>query len=285
VDTPIAMPTLSRFHAPLAPQLSQHMRAPSLRPDLSALLARYEPIGLGEMQSAALMDRIDTKYVMTTRQLGDLLVAAEGGYRALEVAGTRRSRYESLYYDTEDLVFYTSHHAGRSARYKVRRRSYTDSNLSFLEVKHKTNKGRTIKERIRTERFVGLLGAAKRRFVERMMPGGPPPLQPVLWNTFARITLVSRTTPERVTIDTALNCWTDRASVSLDGVVIAEVKQQHLDRLSPIVQELRALGLRSTGISKYCVGTALLYRDVKQNRFRPILRQIDRIMEGSIHGK
>ena len=55
--------------------------------------------------------------------------------------------YKSLYYDTEDWKFYLDHHNGRVNRNKIRFREYVGSKLTFLEIKLKNNKGKTIKKR------------------------------------------------------------------------------------------------------------------------------------------
>ncbi len=111
----------------------------------------YAPISLKEMDAVALLNRTDTKFVLSTDQLLQALAALQHDYRILSVAGQRLNHYRTLYFDTPNFDLYNLHVNERSDRYKVRSREYTDSRRSFLEVKHKTNKGRTIKERISTQ--------------------------------------------------------------------------------------------------------------------------------------
>ena len=40
---------------------------------------------------------------------------------------------------------------------------------------------------------------------------------------------------------------------------------------------LRALNFRAGGLSKYCLGVAALEPAAKHNRFKPVLRRLDRI--------
>ena len=47
---------------------------------------------------------------------------------------------------------------------------------------------------------------------------------------------------------------------------------------SAFVREMRALGVRPTGFSKYCIGVSMLYPEVKHNRFKPQLRRIDQLL-------
>ena len=63
-------------------------------------------------------------------------------YKCVEIENKRVSQYQTLYYDTKDMKLYNEHHNGHLNRYKIRHRTYVDSNLSFLEVKFKNNKGR-----------------------------------------------------------------------------------------------------------------------------------------------
>jgi hypothetical protein len=41
---------------------------------------------------------------------------------------------------------------------------------------------------------------------------------------------------------------------------------------------MRALGVRPTGFSKYCVGLLLTQPEIKHNRFKPQLRQLRQLM-------
>ncbi len=117
--------------------------------DLTALAAGFDPISLKQMDSVALLNRVDTKFVMTANQLLTALAMVQSNYWMLEVKGQRLNHYRTLYFDP-DFELFLDHVTGRAERYKVRSREYTDSHLSFLEVKHKTRKDRTIKDRIPT---------------------------------------------------------------------------------------------------------------------------------------
>ena len=260
--------------------------APTWEPVSSILpaLARFAPISLAEMDRVALMSRIDTKYVLPLSRLSVLLAGLEDGYRVLEVEGVRLNRYRTLYFDTENLDLYALHHAGRSERYKVRSRCYLDSGASFLEVKRRTNKGRTVKERIGTEAFLTRLTPEASRFVQSLAPSGGRPLLPTLWNEFSRITLVSERRPERVTIDVNLRFKGGGGSVALAGVVIAEVKQEERGSKSGMSAAMRAMAVHAMAFSKYCIGAAMLYPEVKHNRFKPVLRAVDQIMRGGQGG-
>lgn len=248
-----------------------------------ALLTRYEPISLAQMNGVALLDRTDTKFVLDETQLCLALSAVREQYRMLDIAGVRLNHYQTLYFDTADFALYRRHHAGGRNRYKVRSREYMDSHLSFLEIKHKVDNHRTIKNRMQTPALVTRLNAGTDEFMAANFPLDPQALEPKLWNDFYRITLVSKQRPERLTLDLHLNFGAGRKHATLPGVVIAEVKQAGLDRTSDFLQQMRSMHVRPNGFSKYCVGVALLYPAVKHNRFKPNLQLINQLMKGTTH--
>ena len=117
---------------------------------ITEALNSFDPITLIEMDRVKLMNRVDTKFAFSTVQLLDLLPELEKYYSILEIEGTRTPFYESLYLDDSGFTFFKDHHNGRTNRFKVRFRKYVESNLIFLEIKHKY-KGRTDKRRIKVD--------------------------------------------------------------------------------------------------------------------------------------
>jgi len=244
----------------------------------SDLLGRFDAIHLSEMKHVALLRRTDTKYLLSEAQLAQALAHLTDRYRVLEVDGRRLQRYQTLYFDTQDLTLYRQHHDGWRNRYKVRERVYVDSALTFWEIKHKVNANTTLKSRMQTQELDTQIVRDAEPFLEAHCPFRVETLEPKLYNTFQRITLVSVQSVERLTVDVSLCLLRDDACVSLDGLVIAEVKQDGFSMDSAFVQEMRALGVRPTSFSKYCIGVSMLYPEVKHNRFKPQLRQIDQLV-------
>lgn len=240
------------------------------------ILARYTPITLEEMDSVRLMNRMDTKFILNKSDLLALLNEVTSDYRILEVNGERQSRYETLYYDSPDFFYYISHQNGKLNRYKVRKRSYVNSHLSFLEVKFKTNKDRTIKRRVKLSEMDEQLNSEQSDFI-RKKTGHAFPIEPKIWNRFERITLVNEQLPERLTIDRNLSFWNNGNSVDLDNLVIVEAKQESENRHSPFVAALKRRIIRPDGISKYCLGVALMYPQVKKNNFKQKLLRIKKV--------
>jgi hypothetical protein len=250
-------------------------------PELQRLLARFAPISLGEMDAVALQNRTDTKYLLSSGQLLRALRALVGQYRALEIDGVRLNGYETLYFDTPDFALYLQHHAVKRTRYTVRSRRYTVTDQAFLEVKLKTNKARTVKRRVATREIATTCTPELAGFVAACAPGLAGKLEPKLWNAFSRITLVSAAHAERLTIDLDLSFRGDGRRVSLPGIAVAEVKQEGVDRSSGFIQQMHAAGIQPASFSKYCIGAALLYPQLKHNNFKPRLRMVQQLMGGT----
>ncbi len=246
----------------------------------AALIDRFEPISLSEMDRVALQDRNDTKYVFAGSMLPAILQEMLLEYRLLEVEGSRGTRYRSLYMDTADLRSYRDHHNSRTFRSKVRFREYVGSGLAFLEVKRKTGRGRTDKVRIPVEAIPGHLTEAQHEFV-RGANGSDAALVPVLCNTFTRYTFVHRHRPERLTMDLGLRFSDAAGERTLGDIVVAELKQERIDRGSPFARIMRASGIRPASMSKYCIGILLMGLPVKHNAFKPVLLMLDRIRQAA----
>lgn len=244
--------------------------------NVTAVIARFDPISLAEMDGVKLQDRVDTKYVFSEADLPGVLTAMLKDYRLLEVEGVRGTRYRSLYFDTPDLQHYQDHHNQRTFRSKVRFREYLGSGLVFLEVKRKTGRGRTDKKRIRVDTIPAALSPEQHAFITAAL-GKEQPLQATLWNNFTRYTFVNRNAPERLTMDVGLTFSDNGAERSLGPIVIAELKQERADRTSPFVRIMRERVLAASGMSKYCVGMLLVEKNVKPNAFKAVLLKLQRL--------
>jgi hypothetical protein len=249
---------------------------------LETLASSFAPISLKQMDAVALLNRTDTKFVMTTSQLLSALSEIRPDYRMLSITDQRLNHYRTLYFDTPDFALYHDHANGRAERYKVRSREYIDSDLAFLEVKHKTRKDRTIKDRIPTAGQVFQMTPETTRWLHEISPLDGCALEPKLWNTFTRMTLVSRQYCERVTLDIDLTFYTNDKIVRMDGLAIAEVKMDASHGASPFLARMREQRIRPNGFSKYSVGVAMLYDQVKKNAFKAKMLWLEKMMRGNI---
>ena len=240
-------------------------------------LNQFNPITLQEMDGVKLMDRTDTKFTFNIQQLPEILEEAKEYYRILEVESNRISRYKTLYFDTEDFDLYNEHHSGKLNRYKIRHRTYVESNLGFLEVKFKNNKGRTLKTRIKEVEVPELHSGKAFEFLQKSLPFDPLILLPKIWINYSRITLVNKTSAERLTLDLNLEFEKDGNKQLLDQLVIAEVKQDS-KIASPFIAIMRNKHIRQGSISKYCFGVASSYGQVKKNNFKRKLSNVKKII-------
>ncbi len=239
------------------------------------ILNEFAPISLEEMDSVKLMNRTDTKFFFNISCLPDVLKQSKNHYRVLNILNNNMLAYKSLYFDTPDKLLYLKHHNGYTNRYKVRIRNYVESNLFFLEIKKKY-KGRTDKKRVKLNNFESPLSSHSLDFIQKVT-GQSPYLQEALWNNFNRITLVNTQKKERITIDLNLTFIKNDQSISLNNLVIAEIKQEQASMSSQFAQALKNSGIREGSISKYCMGNVLLNKKIKYNNFKPQLLALYKI--------
>jgi hypothetical protein len=240
-------------------------------------LNKLVPISLAEIDDSkvGLMHRVDTKYLLNKDELSLILESLPSDYRILEVENARISRYETLYFDTEDNQFYLAHHNKRANRFKVRVRRYVENDLVFLEVKEKTNKKVTLKKRIKLPFFAEDLSQLKGTIPADLLPLNEIQLKAQLWTIFRRITLVNPILKERMTIDLDLQLKNTENEMSCDDLVIVELKRDKDNSSnSPILELMKMLHIKEAGFSKYSVGTALIRDEVKKNTFKSRLTSL-----------
>lgn len=244
---------------------------------LTDILQQFNPITLEQMDGVKLMDRTDTKFTFNSNLLPIVLQEAKQFYRILDVEGNRISRYKTLYFDTEDFDLYNKHHSGKLNRYKIRHRTYVESNLGFLEVKFKNNKGRTLKTRIKESSVPDLTTGKAFDFLKKILPFNPLVLLPKIWINYSRITLVNKVSAERLTLDLFLEFEKDGQTKNMNQLVIAEVKQDS-KVASPFITIMRQKHIRQGSISKYCFGVAHSFSQVKKNNFKQKLLNVNKII-------
>ncbi|MBQ8257375.1 MAG: polyphosphate polymerase domain-containing protein [Bacteroidaceae bacterium] len=238
------------------------------------------PITLEEMSGIKLMNRTDTKFVASFEQLNAFLLAVQGKYYIQEKEGERLAEYHTTYFDTPDYEMYRMHHCGKKVREKIRVRTYLDSNDTFLEVKNKNNHGRTKKKRIMVEGVDTLRAEGENvvPFLAKHAWYTLDDVSPVIENWFNRITLVNFGKSERLTIDFNLrfhHLKSDERN-KLERVAIIELKRDG-NVPSPALEIIRALRIRRSGFSKYCIGSALTHKGLKRNNFKERLMMIHKM--------
>ena len=249
-----------------------------LAKELQSILDNFTSISLDEMDEVKLMNRVDTKFAFSFIEFKRILFQLETNYKVLEIEGTRTPFYESLYFDEMNFKFYNDHHIGRVDRYKVRFRKYVESDLTFLEIKHKV-KGRTKKSRIVVDEISNELTNENQISFLKKNISETIDLKPKLWNSFHRITLVNNKLKERLTFDFQMMFKWETKEINFNNLIIAELKQEIINRNSPFYILMKSNQIRPYRLSKYCIGAIELYAKdkIKYNRFKEKLLKLKKI--------
>ena len=239
-------------------------------------------VSLQDLEKVKLQSRLDTKYVLNAGMLPSILEKLKNEYLVMEIEGKRLMKYVTLYYDTKDFHFFNQHHNGKLNRYKIRSRTYVDTDTSFVEIKFKNNKSTTIKTRKGCDSIPKESLEDFYKFINKNMPLGDKELEPKLWVYYSRITLTNNAFTERVTLDLHLTFDNEETIKAMPEILIAEIKQDKFSGDSAIVSLFREMKLEPMGFSKYCLGIASTYDSdtVKKNNFKPKLRAIEKIAQG-----
>lgn len=255
---------------------------------LSDSLDRLPAIGLaGLTERAELLTRTDRKYLVDLSALPGLVGALADGespVAVLEIDGRRHFGYESVYFDTPALTSYLQAARRRPRRFKVRTRTYLDSEATFLEVKTRDGRRRTVKTRMDRpsgqDRWEPPLDASARTFVAGLLGRSVPDvgmvvstLTPTLATRYRRTTLHLPDDAARVTLDVQLRA-TDRhgAALVVPGLAIVETKT--LGRACAADRVLWQRGLRPIKVSKYATTMAALHPGLPAAKWRPALRRM-----------
>jgi hypothetical protein len=162
------------------------------------ILNKFPSTSLNELNEMALDNRVDSKFVLPKKILGNILEHLSNNYAVLTVDNENIFTYENTYFDTPDRFFYQSHHNGKLNRQKLRFRRYKESDLCVLETKLKTNKSRTIKQRIpiKENNQEDIIG-----FLNKQIHSTASSLSPKLFNNYHRMTFTHLQKKEKITID------------------------------------------------------------------------------------
>jgi len=251
---------------------------------INDLLQYLEPITLEQMSSIRLMNRTDTKFVTNKENLARLLELAQGKYYAQFNNDSRIANYMTTYWDTENHRFFLEHHNGRAPRQKVRVRTYMDSDLTFLEVKTKNNHGRTKKKRVEVPSQDIDVQGTNGEFVEGLVHQGLNEMHPTVRNQFHRITLVNYEKTERLTIDydVQFHNMETGTDANVGPLVIIELKRDG-NVYSPVLDILRVLRIKPSGFSKYCIGSVMTNKKLKQNIFKEKMIVLSKLAKTKIN--
>lgn len=248
---------------------------------IDALLRAMPPITLEQMSEIRLMKRTDQKYLTNLPTLLRLLEMTRESYYSQEIEGRRISPYATTYWDDPSDLMFRTHQAGHAPRRKVRVRTYLSSDQSFLEVKKKDNHGKTSKSRVPVPSLQAVLEEqAGQDFLQQKTGFSLEHLVPTVGNRFNRITLVNRAKTERLTIDFDIQFYNYKTQLSaaMSNIVVIELKRDGRVA-SPILPMLRALRIKPSGFSKYCIGACVTDPTLRVNRFKKRLIRVRKVSQ------
>lgn len=229
---------------------------------------KFAKIQLSELDSASLMERKESKYVTNIPVATKILVALASSYSVMEINTKTIFKYNSNYFDTDDFKLFRMHRNGKLNRYKIRFRNYIDTNSTFFEIKYKNNHGCTLKSRIASENSTKpAIIENEKSYLETHTTLKASDLKSILNIEYDRITLINLEKTERVTFDFNLSFHITESKKQFSEMVVIEIKQENASR-SMVKDYMKSVKIRPGGISKYCVGIMLFFKDINQNRFK-----------------
>jgi hypothetical protein len=241
---------------------------------VSQLLNNFKPVSLPEIECVSLMNRVDKKFILSFEDLLHIIPELKQNYAVLTIEGQRVFTYKTDYYDTPDLNMFIDHHNGKLNRYKIRQRKYIESDLEFLEIKFKNNKGQTLKKRIKNNHIHSDDAV---QLISESTPYDPKLLGRKITTYFNRFTLVDFPKTSRITIDFNLRFAEVERDIMLENLVIFEIKQEKEYANKNIYYLLKEKSIRPCSVSKYCIGLTLMNNLPKANIFKDTIRKINRI--------
>ena len=249
-------------------------------------------------QRAELLKRTDRKYLVPGTLVVEMVdFLGEIGAQALTIGGVQIFGYLSDYYDTSDFALYRAAATKRRRRFKLRSRVYLDSGMHFMELKTRSGRGQTVKDRLRLEdvcTYDFVNGAndpsepLKRTDVvawasKLLQQRGVVASQREGFRTIMDLMPSSRSSYRRSTL-----CLPDDSRLTIDqdlvlsgpgessGFEVPEVvvETKSSGRTSDADRWLWSHGIRPSRVSKYAIGTAIVHPELPANRWHSTMSKL-----------
>lgn len=249
-------------------------------------LKNFKAITLTQLNStASFLKRIDKKYLLNAKQFSEILSDLKQNFKVLEIDWKKIFEYDNVYMDTDKYLFYYQHQNKQKSRTKIRTRYYVDSNLAFFEYKQKNN---WVTNKFRYQfppEEHGFMTRGKKRFFDWVWQSNyswekTPEISPSIKTNYRRITMVSNSWEERLTIDFDIKATDLRKKwakvVDLKNLVIVESKSlQEKSQASEIMEKNKIKKAKSC--SKYSLGVVYSWLAEKFDTFKETMEQIKKI--------
>lgn len=215
---------------------------------------------------------MDYKFICPAFISEELIELLKNEYEILEINGHRLFTYNTTYFDTPHLFTYHEHHRQKASRFKIRFRTYLETNSSVLEIKWKNGKGKTSKSRLATHELPVDLTEHQAFFSENGILNTSD-FKQQLNMSYQRISFIHKTGNEKITLDFNLQASNTRQQIDFPELLIVEVKAPEKQKAGSL-HYLKKLGQREGGLSKYCLGIIALQPTIKHNLFKPLYSKI-----------
>jgi hypothetical protein len=227
-------------------------------------LGVFESLSLEALdERAALLRRVDNKYVLSQDGFVELTRRLRTDHQVLDIEGRRVFSYSTTYFETPDLRCFLDHVEDRVPRFKTRTRLYEDSGTCVFEVKLKRSGDVTHKQQIdyAPEDRLHMTDEARdcvRSALDEADVKAPQSLGSRLTTSFDRVTFAARSGSERLTCDFCVRLIGSGADTAAmrDDLVLIETKSETGE--SPADHELARMGLTPVSLSKYRVGMSIV---------------------------
>ncbi len=254
--------------------------------DLQAQLNEYTTISLDQLNaSMSFLERIEAKYLLNLKQLDKVLAALQDKFYVLSINDVSIFTYDNIYMDTKDYLFYKMHEQAEAQRLKVRTRHYVDSgNLVYFEMKLKEgNLLRKFRYPCGIEGHGEMTKDAVRFYTSIAQSLGlsyaKQPLSPSMQTRCKRITLCSKKSDERITIDldVEINDLRDDKATWKKFSNIAIVESKSRSEKCESAKLMKKLHIKEAGgCSKYCLGIYYFGRMISHEKFQDTIDFIDK---------
>ncbi len=260
--------------------------------DLS-ILKEYTTISLDQLNaSMSLLERIEAKYLLNLDQLDKVLAELQDKFSVLTIKDVCVFTYDNIYMDTNDYLFYKLHEQGEKQRIKVRTRHYVDSgDLVYFEMKLREG------DVLRKFRYPcgleghGVMNKDAVRFYSALcqslsLPYAKEPISPSMQTKCKRITLCSKTSAERITIDFDIELKDLRdpnsRTIKLGNFAIMESKAKSEKGYGKKLMKKMDIE-EASGCSKYCLGVHYFGRMKSHDKFKDTIKFINKHHEKETH--
>jgi len=242
----------------------------------------FSTISLSKLNAdASFLDRIDTKFLLTEQQFISLIPEFQKDFYILEIWGKTLFQYDSVYMDTKDYDSYYDHQNDKKSRSKIRTREYEDSGVAYFEYKQKQGKN------LRKFRYPidlrdhGKMTSESEKFYEGLSMSfewheKPKKISPTLRTEYHRLTLCSKDSSERITVDFEIKLtslkWKEKTQ-KLHNTVIMESKTSDGKWIcNKILEKYNIKQIESC--SKYCLWLLLNGVFKKEKKFKEAIKKI-----------